>query len=155
VTLCIQAALDARPSGEVSDVPAELPALIYTLDAVLAMITVTALVAVALLSIRERIRDLGVLRTIGQTPKQVTLSLVGVHSAIALIASLISIPVGGGLYVAMYLLASGSSDTDIVFAPWWWLIAVPITIPLATAVASSIPARLAAQIPAADAVRYE
>jgi len=36
VTLSIQAALDARPSGEVSDVPAELPALIFTLDAVLA-----------------------------------------------------------------------------------------------------------------------
>ena len=41
VTLSIQAALDARPSGEVSDVPAELPALIFTLDAVLAVMTLT------------------------------------------------------------------------------------------------------------------
>jgi ABC-type lipoprotein release transport system permease subunit len=154
-TLSIQAALDARPSGEVSDVPAELPALIFTLDAVLAVMTLSALVAVALLSVRERIRDFGVLRAIGLTPNQVTSSLVSVHSAIALIASLISIPVGLGLYLAIYHLAGGDSDTNVVFAPWWWLIAVPITIPFATAVASSLPARLAAQIPAADAVRYE
>ncbi len=155
VTLSIQAALDARPSGEVSDVPAELPALIFTLDAVLAVIALTALVAVALLSVRERIRDFGVLRTIGLTPNQVTSSLVSVHSAVALIASLISIPVGVGLYLAIYWLASGDSGTDVVYAPWWWLIAVPIAIPFATAVASSVPARLAAQVPAADAVRYE
>ncbi len=154
-TLSIQAALDARPSGEVSDVPAELPVLVFTLDAVLTVMTLSALVAVALLSVRERIRDFGVLRAVGLTPNQVTLSLVSVHWAVALISSLISIPVGVGLYLAIYLLAGGDSDTNVVYAPWWWLIAVPITIPLATAVATSLPARLAAQIPAADAVRYE
>ena len=154
-TLSMQAALNARPSGEVSDVPAELPALAFTLDAVLAVITWSALVAVSLLSIRERIRDFGVLRAIGLTPNQVTSSLVSVHSAIALISSLISIPVGLALYLAIYWLASGSSDTKLVTTPWWWLVAVPIAIPFATAVASSLPARLAAQIPPADAVRYE
>jgi ABC-type antimicrobial peptide transport system permease subunit len=91
----------------------------------------------------------------GFTPNQVTLSLVSVHSAIALVSSLISIPVGVALYLGIYRLASGSSATQVVFAPWWWLIAVPIVIPLATAIASSLPARLAAQIPAASAVRYD
>ena len=43
--------------------PAELPALVFTLDAVLAVITWSALVAVSLLSIRERIRDFGVLES--------------------------------------------------------------------------------------------
>ena len=33
--LSMQATLDARPAGEASDVPDELPALVYTLDAVL------------------------------------------------------------------------------------------------------------------------
>jgi putative ABC transport system permease protein len=154
-TLSMQAALDARPSGEVSDVPAELPALVYTLDAVLAVIALTALVAVALLSIHERVREFGVLRVIGLTPNQVATSLVSVHAAIALIASVIAIPVGVGLYLAISWLASGGSGTDVVYAPWWWLMAIPIAIPFATAIASSLPARLAAQIPAADAVRYE
>jgi putative ABC transport system permease protein len=99
VTLCIQAALDAQPAGEASDVPGELPALIFTLDAVLAVITLSALAAVALLSARERIRDFGVLRAIGLAPNQVTFSLVNVHSVIALVSSLISIPLGIGLYL--------------------------------------------------------
>ena len=42
--------------------------LVYTLDAVLLVITATTLVAVALLSVRERIRDYGVLKAIGLTP---------------------------------------------------------------------------------------
>lgn len=155
VTLSLQATLDARPTGEVSDVPAELPTLVYTLDAVLAMITLSALAAVTLLSVRERIRDFGVLRAIGLTPNQVMSSVVSAHSIIAFTASLISIPAGVGLYLAIYRLASGSSNTNVVFAPWTWLIAVPILIPLATALVSSLPARLAAQIPAATAVRYE
>jgi hypothetical protein len=57
VALSLEATLDARPAGEVSDVPAELPILVYTLDAVLLVITLTTLVAVALLAVRERIRD--------------------------------------------------------------------------------------------------
>ena len=102
VTLSIQAALDARPSGEVSDVPAELPALVFTLDAVLAVITLTALVAVALLSVRERIRDFGVLRTIGLTPRQIAASLVSVHAAVAADRCAHLDPVGIGLYFAVY-----------------------------------------------------
>ena len=47
--------------------PDELPLLVYTLDAVLLLITVTTLVAVALLSVRERIRDYGFLKAIGLT----------------------------------------------------------------------------------------
>jgi putative ABC transport system permease protein len=66
--LSMQASLDARPAGEPSDVTDELPILVYTLDVVLLAITATTLVAVALLSVRERIRDCGVLRTIGLTP---------------------------------------------------------------------------------------
>jgi putative ABC transport system permease protein len=59
--LSMQASLDARTPGEVSDVPDELPVLVYTLDVVLLVITATTLVAIALLTVRERIRDYGVL----------------------------------------------------------------------------------------------
>ncbi len=153
VTLSAQASLNARPVGEASDVPSELPVLIFTLDAVIAVITVSALVGVALLSVRERIRDFGVLRTIGLTPRQVTSSLVGAHAVIAFVATVVSIPIGVGLYEVLYRGASGSSDVTI--APWWWLAAAPFAITLVTAVATSVPARFAANFPAAQAVRYE
>jgi putative ABC transport system permease protein len=152
--LSMQASLDARPAGEASDVPNELPVLVYTLDAVLLVITATTLIAVVLLSARERIRDYGVLKAVGLTPRQLASSLVSAHAAPALIAALASIPVGIALYVAVYDMAGGSSE-DLVLAPWWWLALVPIAAPLIVAGATSLPARLATRIPPADALPYE
>jgi ABC-type lipoprotein release transport system permease subunit len=152
--LSMKATLDARPAGEASDVPNELPVLVYTLDAVLLVITVTTLVAIALLSVRERIRDYGVLKTIGLTPRQITSSLVGAHAALAVIAALLSIPAGIGLYLALYAIAGGDSE-ELVLAPWWWLALVPVATLVIVACATSLPARLATRIPTADALRYE
>ena len=151
--LSMKASLDAR-TGEVTDVTDELPVLVYTLDAVLLLITGTTLVAIALLSVRERIRDYGVLKAIGLTPRQIASSVVGAHAAVALLAALLSIPVGIGLYVAVYGIAGGSSE-DRVIAPWWWLALVPIATVVMVVAATSLPARLATRIPTADALRYE
>jgi hypothetical protein len=52
----MRAAIQTTP-GRVSDVPAEFATLVYSLDAVLVVITGTRLVAGMLLSVRERIRD--------------------------------------------------------------------------------------------------
>jgi putative ABC transport system permease protein len=128
--------------------------LVYTLDAVLLVITATTLIAIALLSVRERVRDLGVLKTIGLTPGQIASSLVGGHAALALIAALVSIPAGIGLYRAVYAIAGGSG-ADLVIARWWWLALVPIGSLLIVAAATSLPARLATRIPAAEALHYE
>jgi putative ABC transport system permease protein len=152
--LSMEATLDAQTAGEVSDVPDELPVLVYTLDAVLLLITATTLVAVALLAIRERVRDYGVLKTIGLTPGQVASSLVSAHTALGLIAALVSVPLGVGLYLAVYRVAGGDSE-DLVLAPWWWLALVPVGTVLVVAAATSLPARFATRIPIADALRYE
>ena len=109
--LSMKASLDAQPAGEASDVPDELPVLVYTLDAVLLLITAATLVALALLSVRERIRDYGVLKTIGLTPRQIASSLVSAHAAVALIAALLAIPAGICLYVAVYAIAGGAAKT--------------------------------------------
>jgi putative ABC transport system permease protein len=152
--LSMQASLDARPAGKASDVPNELPVLVYTLDAVLLVITATTLIAVVLLSVRERIRDYGVLKAIGLTPRQLTSSLVSAHTALALLAALASIPIGIALYIAAYDIAGGDSE-NLVLAPWWWLALLPIATLLIVAGATSLPARLATRIPTADAIRYE
>jgi putative ABC transport system permease protein len=152
--LSMKATLDAQTAGEASDVPDELPVLVYTLDGVLLLITATTLVAVALLSVRERIRDYGVLKAVGLTPGQLASSLVSAHAALALIGALLSIPVGIGLYLAVYGIVGGSSE-DLVLAPWWWLALVPVGTLLVVVGATSLPARLATRIPTADALRYE
>jgi predicted lysophospholipase L1 biosynthesis ABC-type transport system permease subunit len=152
--LSMKASLDAQPAGEISDVTDELPVLVYTLDAVLLVITTTSLVALALLSVRERIRDYGVLKTVGLTPGQIASSLVGAHAVLALIAALLSIPIGIALFRAAFGIAGGDGD-DLVIASWWSLTLVPIGTLLVVAGATSLPARLATRIPTADALRYE
>jgi putative ABC transport system permease protein len=154
VALSLEATLDARPAGEASDVPDELPVLIYTLDAVLLLVTATTLVAVTLLSVRERIRDYGVLKAIGLTPTQITSTLVSAHALLAVIASLLAIPLGIGLYLVLAKAASGTTE-DVVLAPWWSLALIPIGAVLVVVVATSLPARLATRIRTADALRYE
>ena len=154
VVLSLDATLDAQRSSKTSDFPDELLLLIYTLDTVLLLITATTLVAVALLSVRERIRDYGVLKAIGLTPRQITSTVVGAHAFLAVLASLLAVPLGIGLYLALFRIA-GDATEDAVIAPWWSLALIPIGTVLVVVVATSLPARLATRIPAADALRYE
>jgi putative ABC transport system permease protein len=154
VVLSLDATLDAQRATKTSDFPDELLLLIYTLDTVLLLITATTLVAVALLSVRERIRDYGVLKAIGLTPRQITSTVVGAHAALAVVASLLAVPLGVGLYLALFRIA-GDATEDAVIAPWWSLALIPIGTVLVVVVATSLPARLATRIRAADALRYE
>jgi putative ABC transport system permease protein len=152
--LSLDATLDAQPAGKTSDFPDELLLLIYTLDTVLLLITATTLVAVVMLSVRERIRDYGVLKAIGLTPRQITSTVISAHTAVALIASLFAIPLGIGLYLAMFGIA-GDTTEDAVLAPWWSLALIPIGTMLVVVAATSLPARPATRIRTADALRYE
>ena len=154
VVLSLDATLDVQLASQTSDFPDELLLLIYTLDAVLLLVSLTTLVAVALLSVRERIRDYGVLRTIGLTPGQVASTIVGAHAALALVASLVAVPLGIALYLGLYRIASGTSDAAVI-APWWSLALIPVGTVLAVVAATSLPARVAARLRPTDALRYE
>jgi ABC-type lipoprotein release transport system permease subunit len=152
--LSLDATLDAQRASETSDFPDELLLLIYTLDTALLLITATTLVAVALLSVRERIRDYGVLKAIGLTPRQLVSTVVSSHTALAVLASLVAIPIGIGLYLTLVKIASGTTE-DAVIAPWWSLALIPIGTVVVVVAATSLPALLATRIHTADALRYE
>ncbi|HEU0237974.1 MAG TPA: FtsX-like permease family protein [Micromonosporaceae bacterium] len=152
-TLQMRAAID-HPAGTVTDVPTELSELVYSLDVVLIVIAVTSLVAVMLLSVRERIRDLGVLKAIGLTPHQITSSLVSANALLSAAAGLLSIPLGIGLYLAVLNMTNGTTR-GAVFAPWWHVALIPFAVPAVVAAATSLPARLATAIPVNQAIRYE
>jgi putative ABC transport system permease protein len=154
VTLSLDATLAAQPRSEASDFPDELLLLIYTLDTVLLVITTTTLVAVALLSIRERIRDYGVLKAIGLTPRQIVSTVISAQATLAVLVSVLAVPLGIGLYLALHRIASGSTE-DAAIAAWWSLALIPIGTVLVVVAATSLPAWLATRIHPADALRYE
>jgi putative ABC transport system permease protein len=152
--LTLDATLDVQRAREATDFPDELLLLIYTLDTTLLLITATTLIAVALLSVRERVRDYGVLKAIGLTPSQISSTVISAHAGLALFASLLAVPLGIGLYLALDQIASGTTE-DAVIAPWWSLALVPIGTVLVVVAATMLPARLATRIHTADALRYE
>jgi putative ABC transport system permease protein len=152
--LSLNATLDAQSASKVSDFPDELLLLIYSLDAVLLLITATTLVSVALLSVRERTRDYGVLKAVGLTPRQIISTVISSHAALSVLASLVAIPLGIGLYLALYRIA-GDTTENAVLAPWWSLSLIPIGTVVVVVAATSLPAWLATRIHAADALRYE
>ncbi|HEY7045377.1 MAG TPA: FtsX-like permease family protein [Nocardioidaceae bacterium] len=151
--LSMQASFAAQPAGQVSDVPAELPAVVYTLDAVLVVIALTSLLAVSLLTLRERLRDFAVLKAMGLTPRQVASTLVAPYAVMALVSALVSVPLGIALFLAAFY-ASGS-DSDPTLASAAVMAVVPVGMTLLVVVVVAAPARLATRIPAAVALRAE
>ncbi len=151
--LSMRAALDDRPAGEPSDVPVELPALVYSLDAVLLLVALTSLVAIALLSVRERLHDFGILKAVGLTPRQVASTLVSPFAVLAGVAGVVAVPVGLGLFRAVYAASGGEGEP--VLAPWSWLFPVPVATVLLVLLATAVPARVATRSPAVEALRTE
>ena len=94
------------------------------------------------------------LKAIGLTPSQIVSTVISSHAALAVLASLVAIPLGIGLYVALYTIASGTSEAAVI-APWWSLALIPIGTMLVVLGATSLPAWLATRIHPADALRYE
>ena len=152
--LSLDATLGAKPSSQPSDFPDELLVLIYALDTVLLLITATTLVAVALLSVRERIRDYGVLKAIGVTPGQVVAAVVSSHAALGVLASIAAIPLGIGLYLGLYSIAGDTSEAAVI-APWWALALIPVGTVTVVLAATSLPAWLTTRIRVAEALRYD
>ena len=118
------------------------------------MIALTTSSRSRVFAVRERVRDLGVMRTLGFTPGQVTSGLVGSHLTVAVVAAVLSIPLGIGMYRGVYAMAGGDS-ADPRPGPWWWLALVPVATAAAVVVTTGGPAWLTARAPVVEALRYE
>jgi putative ABC transport system permease protein len=127
--------------------------IVYGLDAVLLFIGLVNLVATLLLGLRERVRDLGILKALGLTPGQVTASFVAAQALLAALAVVIGIPAGLALF-RLAIAASGSSD-EFAYPEWWWLaLLAPATLAVVAALAAPLAGR-AASLRVVDALRYE
>ncbi|MGH3307001.1 MAG: ABC transporter permease, partial [Nocardioides sp.] len=152
--LSVKASLDAAQGDGPSDVPDGLPLLVYSLDVVLVLIATLGLIAVTLLTVRERTREFGILKTLGFTPGQINLSVIGGNTLVALLAGLVSLPAGMALYATVYAATGGPSEGR-VFPSAGWLAVVVIGLIALAIVTTSLPARLAGRVVVADALRHD
>ncbi|WP_223167093.1 ABC transporter permease [Nonomuraea sp. SYSU D8015] len=113
-----------------------------------------------LLNTRERRRDLGVLKSIGMTPRQVTVMMVTSMAALGAAGGLLGVPLGVGahrLIVEAMCAAAGLTTPGFLLDVWraWGLV---VLVPAGVAIAmlgAFLPARSAARLTIAEALRTE
>jgi putative ABC transport system permease protein len=132
--------------------------VIFGLNGVLFAIAGLNLLSSLLLTIRERRRDFAVLKTIGFTPAQITQSVFAGSAFLASIAVVIGLPLGLAATRVMFEVLSNAADigggVGELPGPLWLLPLVPGAIAVA-ALGTVLPARRAASVHIADALRYE
>ena len=127
--------------------------VVYSLDAVLLFVGLVNLLATVLLAVRERVRDMGVLKAVGVTPGQLGRSVLSSQGILGALAALAGIPLGLGIFRLAVGLTGGSDE--FAYPAWWWLVLVPPAMVASVVVLTYPLARRAAGIRVAEALRYE
>jgi putative ABC transport system permease protein len=141
--------------------PAELDPFRFAVALISALVIVVALANLAstlALVVRERARDLAVLRAVGFTPRQAIAVVATGGVALAVVASSVGVPLGWWLSDAANngVGAEIGMGPGIAVAPSWGLVAILVPLSLAvTAGLAVLAARRAATEDVAVLVRYE
>jgi putative ABC transport system permease protein len=142
----------------IAEIRDQFRSVLIGLNAVLFVIAGLNLLASLLLSIRERRRDFAILKTVGFTPGQVAQSVFAGSTALATIALITGLPLGLIATRLMFdaLSSAAGIGTGVGEMPGllWLAPLVPAAIIIA-ALATALPARRAAGVQVAEALRYE
>jgi putative ABC transport system permease protein len=136
----------------------ELRTILFSLNGVLLAIAAVNLLATLLLTVRERQRDVGILKSIGLTPAQVVSAFVVGGVVFALVAAILGIPTGTVLTGVLFDFAGEESGwpKGIAETPGiGWLLLTALLAVAVTVVGSALPALRAGRTRIIDALRYE
>jgi putative ABC transport system permease protein len=127
--------------------------LFYVLLALSVIVSLFGMVNTLILSVFERTRELGMLRAVGMTRRQVR-RMVRQESVItALIGAAVGLPLG--MFLAA-LVSNALADEGIGFqVPWGQLVVFTIVAVIAGVLAAVVPARRAAKLNVLRALQYE
>ena len=128
--------------------------IVHGLNAILVLIAAVNLLAIVVLTVRERTRDLAVLKAIGLTPAQLRRSIHATQALAVAAASALGIPLGILLFLGVYAIVNGNTDRTAL-PPWWALAATPFALATAVAIITTPPARRAARLDIARALTHE
>ncbi len=130
---------------------------VFLLGGILIGIAVVNVFITSLLATQEKLRVVGILKTIGMVPGQVVAMINTAAGMLGLLAVLIGIPVGlaltGGLLTALSNVY-GFGQVSLAFNVWVVLLLIPLIV-IVSLVGSYIPARWAARLPIVRVLRDE
>jgi putative ABC transport system permease protein len=153
-TLPGQATVSIQDRADVN----EIRAIIYTLDVILVIIGIVNILTTTMLGVRERIREVGVLKAVGSTPLQTMTSVLTGVCALALLAALVGLPLGLGatrlLFNELGQQVGVGGDLGIMPGPSTLAIVFVLSIVIVI-LGGLLPARHASMIRVTDALRHE
>jgi putative ABC transport system permease protein len=131
----------------------QLLQFLYVLLALSVIVSLFGMVNTLVLSVFERTRELGMLRAIGMTRRQVRRMIRHESVITALIGAGLGLPLG--LFLAA-LVTQGLTSEGVGFhVPWLTLVVFAAVAMLAGVVAAVVPARRAARLNVLQALQYE
>ena len=142
-----------RIGGAISDALARIFGLFDALAIVAVLIATLGVVNTLTMNVIERVREIGLLRAVGMTRRQVWRSVAVEAGILGLAGAILGIVVGLAIGAAMVLLAGGRLDVG-AGVPWP---TVGLTLVLGVVVAmlaAAYPAHLASRLSIVRAVRY-
>jgi putative ABC transport system permease protein len=126
--------------------------LITAMQLLLGGVAVVTLLAAAAMSIQERLRELGVLHTLGCTTAQLAGASAISQGALGTIGAVIGIPLGLGFYLLFKAMAGGGFTGS---PPPLAIVLIALGAVAISAAAGAVPALLAQRVPASIALAAE
>jgi putative ABC transport system permease protein len=125
--------------------------LLYVLLSLSIIISLFGIVNTLVLTVFERTREIGMLRAVGMTRRQVRNMIRQEAIITALLGAALGIPVG----VVLALMVGKAIDYPAFTIPWGTLIVFVVAAVIAGLVAAIFPARRAGKLNILDALKYE
>ncbi len=130
---------------------------LFVLSGILIGIALVNVFNTSLLAVQERLRVIGVLKTLGLTPGQVVRMVNTTAGVLGFWAALVGIPVGWSFTKALLAMLSrtyGFGEVQVTLS-WWYLVALPFVMVGVSMLGSLLPARRAARLPIVSVMRSE
>jgi putative ABC transport system permease protein len=141
-------------SGALDEQVHRLVGIVWALLALAVLTGVLGIVNTLALSVIERTREIGLLRTVGMARRQVRLMIGGEAVLIALVGALLGIGLGCALGWMLSRILS-NEGVDVFAVPWIELVVFFVLAGAAGLVASALPAWRASRLSVLDAIAHE